>query len=121
MSKARDMSPFEYEVSQLQLFLDLSWITLQQRRFLQLVPTILRDLSIPYQWGLPFSLTTRRDRRSATLRYPEDLASFCEELHITPPETPRRDPIPGPLVDNLKLEEADRSKRKRLLGPLLII
>ncbi|PIO30791.1 hypothetical protein AB205_0124000 [Aquarana catesbeiana] len=87
---------------QIQLYPDLSWITLQKRRLFQPLLHTLQDENIPYRWGFPFSLTAKRQCKSAALRYPEDLAAFCDTLEIPAPQLPVWDllatPPPPPTV-----------------------
>lgn len=71
-----------------QLFPDLSWLTLQQRRALQPLLTALCEHSIPYSWGFRFSLSVRRVGKTSNLRAPEDMRTFCTELNVPCPETP---------------------------------
>lgn len=94
--KVCNMRTTDFDGAPIQLFPDLSWITLQQRRSLQQLLTLLRDHDFRYHWGLPFSLTAKRDGRSTTLRYPEDIQSFCRDLDIPVAPTPGWDPLPAP-------------------------
>ncbi|XP_073488868.1 uncharacterized protein [Aquarana catesbeiana] len=85
------MRTIDFDGAPIQLYPDLSWITLQQRRSLQPLLTTLKEHDFRYHWGFPFSLTAKKDERSTTLRYPEDLHSFCKDLDIPVPPTPRQD------------------------------
>lgn len=69
----------------IQLFPDLSWITLQKRRLLQPLLHSLQDNSIAYRWGFLFSLTATHAGKTATLQVPEDICFFCETPHSRPP------------------------------------
>lgn len=92
--KARTCNDLQWRGSPIQLFPDLSWHTLQQRRCLQPLLTLLRDNRITYRWGYPFSLTAKRDGISSTLRVPEDLPNFCSTLRLTCPHLPGWEPLP---------------------------
>lgn len=96
MRKACNMHTIDFDGAPIQLYPDLSWITLQQRRSLQPLFTSLKEHDYRYHWGLTFSLTAKKDGRSTTLRYPENLHSFCRELDIPVPPTPGWDPLPTP-------------------------
>lgn len=113
MRKARNMSTVDFDGALIQLFLDLSWITLQQRRSLQPLLTLLRDHDLRYHWGFPFSLTAKKDGWSTTLRYPEDLQSFCRDLNIPVPPTPGWDPLPAPNSHTDPWIQATGRKRPR--------
>lgn len=58
MVKARHQRTTDFEGSFLQLYPDLSWLTLQKRCHLKPLLSLLRDRDIPYRWGfhplLPF-------------------------------------------------------------------
>lgn len=88
------MSSLSWQDAPIQLYPDLSLHTLQQRRYLQPLLSVLRDNQIPYRWGYPFSLTARRDGVSSVLRVPEDLPAFCSALRISCPQIPGWDPLP---------------------------
>lgn len=64
---ACNMRTIDFDNAPIQLFPNLSWITLQQRRSLQLLLTLLRDHDFHYHSGFPFSLTAKRGGRSTTL------------------------------------------------------
>lgn len=102
MRKARSAKRVVFENTLIQLFPDLSWITLQKRRLLQPLLILLQEKNITYRWGFPFSLTARHQGKSATLRFPEDLENFCDILEIPTPRLPDWDlvdlPTPPPVV-----------------------
>lgn len=96
MRKARLIKPILIDGTPIQLFPDLSWITLQKRRVLQPLLHSLQDNCIAYRWGFPFTLTATRAGKMATLRVPEDIRFFCETLNIPTPDLPGWDIIPPP-------------------------
>lgn len=102
MRKARTTKKILFENTQVQLFPDLSWITLQKRRLLQPLLILLQENDITYRWGFPFSLTARRQGKTAVLRFPEDVENFCDTMEIPPPRLPEWDlvdlPTPPPVV-----------------------
>lgn len=101
--KAHISKKVVFENTQIQLFPDLSGITLQKRRLLQPLLSLLQENNIIYRWGFPFSLTARRQGKSAVLRFPEDFCdNFCDILEIPIPRLPDWDlvdlPTPPPTV-----------------------
>lgn len=85
---ARSLTPLLHNGTELRLFQDLSNITLQRRRELQPLLTVLRAKGIIYRWKFPFGLAATVQGRSALLRVPEDLHSFCDTLGIPLMEVP---------------------------------
>lgn len=84
----KNKQPIKYEESILQIFPDLSAETLARRRTLKPLLEHLKLNNIQYSWGFPACLTGRKEGRSATLRYPEDMAIFCDRLNIPLVEIP---------------------------------
>lgn len=82
MSKARSGHDIMYAGATIQLYPDLSWLTLQKRRHLKPNLSLLRERGITYRWGFPFPLSASKNVWSATLCTFEDLATFCSELDI---------------------------------------
>ena len=66
----------------IQLFQDLSGITLKHRRDLRPLLDVLRDRNIGYKWKFPFCLSASHQGRTAMLKVPEDLPRFCDTLGI---------------------------------------
>lgn len=97
MCKARDKGEIDFDGVPFQLFPDPSWLTLQQRRTLQPLVTILRERSIPYCWGFMFSLMSHKKGKTSILRAQEDTAAFCEGLNISCPVLPSWESLPTPL------------------------
>ena len=71
-----------------QLYQDLSGITLQHRRDLKPLLEALRSRDIRYKWKFPFCLAASNQGRNASLRVPEDLPRFCETLGLPPISVP---------------------------------
>lgn len=89
MCKARTTKPILYEGTPVQLFPDLSWITLQKCRLLQpLLLSLCEAIIVVCHWGFTFSLSGTRDGKSAVLRVPQDLRTFCDILDVPIPELP---------------------------------
>lgn len=82
LSKARSLEEICYKGKRIELYQDLSPLTLQQRRALRPLLSVLRDHGIPYRWRFPFGLSATRQGRTQLLRYPEDLEEFCLQLKI---------------------------------------
>lgn len=115
MRQARLARRVTYKNAQVQLYPDLSWITLQKRRLLQPLLRILQEENIPYRWGFPFSLTAKNQGRSAVLRYPEDIQAFCNTVGISVPRLPEWDLItnpPAPPATWQKVSSSNRSRNK---------
>lgn len=82
LRNARLRHKYWHEGSELQVFQDLSNITLQNRRDLKPLLELLREKAIIYRWKFPFGLLATHQGRSALLRVPEDLQVFCDTLCI---------------------------------------
>ncbi|CAH2275848.1 Hypothetical predicted protein [Pelobates cultripes] len=59
MRAARTQRSIRYMDSQIALYQDLSTLTLDARRALKPITSVLREKRIPYKWGHPFSLQAR--------------------------------------------------------------
>ncbi|OCT94485.1 hypothetical protein XELAEV_18012157mg [Xenopus laevis] len=66
----------------IEVYQDLAWITLQQRRALRPLTKTLQEKGVKYRWGYPFALVAHKDGRSYTLREPDDLHQFCNDLGL---------------------------------------
>lgn len=80
LRQARGKHPLQ--CAHLQIFQDLSGITLQQRRNLKPLLDVLPARGILYRWKFPFCLTATHLGRTALLKVPEDLPQFCDSLGI---------------------------------------
>lgn len=117
MAKARTHRYVDFEGSQIQLYPDLSWITLQKRRCLKPLLNVLKENELPYRWGFPFALLVVRNGRTTALRSYEDLPSFCSALNITTPvmaDWEIEAPPPAPPAEWHKAK--GRKKRKGSLA-----
>lgn len=112
MTRARSLRNLDYDGASIQLYQDLSWITLRKRRMLQPLLASLRSAQIPYRWTFPFALQARKDGRSAILRSFADLAEFCDILDIPIPQMANwgLSPPPPPLP---AVWQSVRAKRPR--------
>lgn len=88
LRKAREKGRILHNSAEIKLFQDLSQITLQNRRALRPLLDALRTRNIQYRWKFPFALSASARGRSALLRTPEDLQSFCEQLDLPNIELP---------------------------------
>lgn len=68
--------------SPIQIYQDLSGITLQHRWDLKPLLDALRAREIRYKWKFPFCLAASHQGHNASLRVPEDLPRFCETLGL---------------------------------------
>lgn len=82
LRNARLRHKYLHEGSELQIYQDLSNITLQNRRDLKPLLEVLRERAIIYRWKFPFGLFASHQGRSALLRVPEELQMFCDALCI---------------------------------------
>lgn len=72
----------------IQIFQDLSGITLQHRRDLKPLLEVLRSKNIQYWWKFPFCLLATHLGHTALLKVPENLYLFCSILDIPFTEVP---------------------------------
>lgn len=95
MIKLRNMQDIDFDGAKLHIFPDLSKATLDRRRVLKPLLERLQSEGITYRWGFPACLIATKSGRSSTLRFPEDLPIFLQELNIQHFELPGwQDPIP---------------------------
>lgn len=81
MARGNRLSHSEHPV---QIFQDLSGVTLKHRRELRPLLDALRAKEMTYKWKFPFCLSATCQGRNAMLRVPEDLPRFCETMGIPP-------------------------------------
>ncbi|CAH2225734.1 Hypothetical predicted protein [Pelobates cultripes] len=89
MRKARTERSWRHEGQTVELYNDLSHLTLQARRALRPLTTAMQEAQIRYRWQFPFALTARRDDTEATIRSPQDVQAFQEALGL--PQMPIAD------------------------------
>lgn len=82
IKRASGMQQILHEGHPIQIYQDLSGITLQHRRDLKPLLDALRDKNIVYKWKFPFCLTASSNGRTAALKVPEDLPHFCSTLGL---------------------------------------
>lgn len=82
LRRARMNSQIIHEGKQVQIYQDLSGITLQHRRDLRPLLDTLRTQGISYKWKFPFCLSATSRGHTALLKVPEDLPRFCDILNI---------------------------------------
>lgn len=82
LRKARERGHILFNGADIKLFHHLSQITLQNRCSLRPLLDILCNRNIQYRWNFPFCRSATSRSRSALLRTPEDLPTFCEHLDI---------------------------------------
>lgn len=81
-------TPLKLEGDKIEVYADLSQETLNRRRLLKPLLEVMKNHGITYNWGFPACLIGRKEGRTATLRFPEDLQEFCRKLEIPNPEIP---------------------------------
>lgn len=112
MLKARSHRNLEHDGATIQLFSDLSWITLQKRRHLRPLLDTLREHQIPYRWNFPFALLARSEGRTLVLKVFSDLPDFCKSLRIPIPKMADWDLGSIPPTPSL-MWQTSISKRRR--------
>lgn len=122
LKQARIKQPLQHNGAHLQIFQDLSGITLQQRRDLKPLLDVLRANGIIYRWKFPFCLAATHLGRTAFLKVPEDLHYFCESLGIPLVEVPNwyadfRHNAAGRHALQEELMEAQDSRSQRRRSP----
>lgn len=105
LRQARGRTQILHEGHTIQIFQDLSGITLQHRRDLKPLLDTLRSKGIPYKWKYPFCLSATTMGRTALLKVPEDLPHFCGAMGI-------------PLIDVPNWYAEFRHKVARKAAPL---
>ncbi|CAH2293436.1 Hypothetical predicted protein [Pelobates cultripes] len=95
MLKARSRPLWRFRGADVALFQDLSSLTLDARRALRPITSLLRERNIPYKWGFPFALLARHQNEWVPLRWPEEGSGFLRHMGLPPTEI--ADWILGPL------------------------
>lgn len=88
LRQARGRLQLIHDGANIQIYQDLSSITMQHRRDLKLLLDVLRSKGIQYRWKFPFCLSVTHQSHTALLKVPEDLRSFCDTLGIPLIEVP---------------------------------
>lgn len=84
------MAPIKFQGSDIQVFQDLSPITLQRRRNFRVVTDKLREENIRYKWGFPFLLSFRY---KGSLHSSASLEDACKVLQLE--YSPQMDLLPS--------------------------
>ncbi|CAH2306742.1 Hypothetical predicted protein [Pelobates cultripes] len=78
MRAARSQRVIQYGDAQISLYHDLSSLTLDARRALKPITSLLQEKRIPYKWGFPFSLQAKVDNQWHILRWPNEVPRFLQ-------------------------------------------
>lgn len=101
LRRARDVGRLQHEGHGLQLYQDLSPLTLQQRRILKPLLGSLRSRGATYHWQFPFGLSATLNGQTTSLQFPEDLPYFCDRMDLPPLDLPEWNELlelPGPTA-----------------------
>ena len=118
-SITRNRSRIEFKGTKIQLFSDLSPITLAKRRALRPVTAHLQRHQITYRWGFPFRLSVTKDGLQHSMRDLQECDSFTKSLGLPP--IPEEDlqaqpPVPRPLSTPGKIWTPVRHKSKNTVS-----
>ncbi|KAM4031907.1 uncharacterized protein ACNLHF_019289 [Anomaloglossus baeobatrachus] len=80
--KARDTEKIEYEGNEIQIYQDLTKLTLDLRRQLQPLTKALRNKSINYRWLFLFGLAIPINNQTLIIRTPDYLPPALKKLHL---------------------------------------
>lgn len=89
MAKARAQRMIDFAGASVQLYPDLSWLTLPKRRHRKLLLVLLKDHGITYRLGFPFALPVSRNGHTVVLQAFKDLP-LCTTLAIPSQNTTDR-------------------------------
>lgn len=92
----RNQSRLDFKGSRIQIFNDLSPITLAGRRNLRPLTLHLQTHKVLYLWGFPFHLSASRDGIQYSLRDLQESDTFLHNLGLPP--LPDEDPVPLPAT-----------------------
>lgn len=105
-SVTRNKSRIDFKQHKIQIFSDLSPITLAKRRSFRPVTTHLQNHQVPYRWAFPFRLSVSKDGVQYYLRDLYESEAFIHNLGLPPlPEEdfPPQAPNPKPLTTPAKI------------------
>ncbi|XP_053561100.1 uncharacterized protein LOC128652185 [Bombina bombina] len=85
LNLSRRNQPVKFRGVVLQFFQDLSQRTLQKRRELAPLTSLLRQKKILYRWGFPFHLYVLHGNRKLSCKSMADTEELCSALDIEPP------------------------------------
>ncbi|KAG8584414.1 hypothetical protein GDO81_008823 [Engystomops pustulosus] len=112
MFAARKKKNFVFNGDTIQLYQDLSGITLQKRRILRPLLDILHKHDISYRWNFPFALSATKDGITATLSAMEELQEFCDIWNIPTPRLDDWGDLP-PQLRQMQNKNQLQQKRRR--------
>ena len=93
----RNKSRVDFKGAKIQIFNDLSPITLARRRALRPVTSHLQQNQVPYRWGFPFRLSVTKDGSQHSMRDLQECEAFIRNLGLPPiPEEDLQMQIPAP-------------------------
>ncbi|OCT72246.1 hypothetical protein XELAEV_18035216mg [Xenopus laevis] len=103
----RNVELFKYQDYEVSIFQDLAWLTIQQRRALRPLTTVLRAQNIAYRWSFPFALTVVKEGRQYSLKEPDGLEDFVRALGLPSIDLKewRELAYNGDLVDTLETQQ----------------
>ena len=117
----RNKSRIDFKQAKIQIFNDLSPITLAKRRSFRPVTTHLQNHQVPYRWGFPFRLSVLKDGVQYSLRDLYESDAFTRNLGLPPiPEEDLQLPVlnPKPLTTPAKIwTPVQRKSRKAFSTP----
>lgn len=80
----RNRTHTEYKGDKIEIFSDLSPITLAKRRNLRPITAHLQSHRIPYYWGFPFRLSVMKDETQHVLQDLHEGEAFLKGLSLQP-------------------------------------
>lgn len=86
INATRNQPHYMFQAQKLQIFNDLSPMTLAKRREMRATTLKLREAKIPYRWGFPFKLMVTRNGQQYVLRDAALGEQFLAQLGV--PKTP---------------------------------
>ncbi|CAH2282139.1 Hypothetical predicted protein [Pelobates cultripes] len=100
MAATRNKSPFSFEEHQLTFFPDLSRATLEWRRSLKPLTSILTKFQVPCRWGTPRSLLITQESGTMRVLGADEISSTLQTLGLptTPEGSQTSAPVPRPIA-----------------------
>lgn len=87
LQAAREQQTLSFQGNSLQLFADLSPVTIARRRGLKPYLQILQTQGIKYRWGFPFKLSFSHSGRQFQATSPADLRRHFQDLQLDLPSS----------------------------------
>uniref|UniRef100_A0A803J8S4 L1 transposable element RRM domain-containing protein n=1 Tax=Xenopus tropicalis TaxID=8364 RepID=A0A803J8S4_XENTR len=82
LTATRAAKLIEFQGHKVQIYSDISPVTLAKRRELRPVTRLLQERKIPYRWGYPFKLIVARQGQTYILQNPNNSRKFLAALGI---------------------------------------